>query len=399
MQMKISKTQLLEFLVILILSIVPTARAQWTSNFEYGNKIISLFIYGNRILVGTADQGVTYSSTDNGSSWSFFNALPATAFVAKDSNLFEGTSTIGVVLVNNYFGWTGASSGMTNLAVNALAEKDSMLFAGTNDSLFLSTNNGTNWTAVNMGVSNLHINAISIINKNIFVGTNNGIFLSTNNGTSWITASNGLPTLKVLSFASIDTNIFAGIYGGAFLSTNNGNSWIAVNNGLGGSTVGAFAVSGKNIFAVSGRVYLSTNNGGSWTDEELGGANSIAISGNYVFAGTASSSVWKRPLSEMVTTGIEKSKNQTPVQSTLQQNYPNPFNPSTIITFNLPSKSFVSLKVFDLVGREVATLMNQEKLAGTYHVTFDASKLLCGIYFYRLQTGSFIETKKLVLLK
>jgi hypothetical protein len=83
----------------------------------------------------------------------------------------------------------------------------------------------------------------------------------------------------------------------------------------------------------------------------------------------------------------------------LQQNYPNPFNPSTNIAFRLPAKSFVSLKVFDLVGREVVTLMSQEKPVGTYNVTFDASKLPSGVYFYHLQAGTFIETKKLVLLR
>ena len=83
----------------------------------------------------------------------------------------------------------------------------------------------------------------------------------------------------------------------------------------------------------------------------------------------------------------------------LGQNYPNPFNPSTKITYSIPEKSNVSLKVFDLLGSEVVELVKDEIEAGTYEITFYASNLPSGIYFYKLQAGSFVETKKLILLK
>ena len=98
---------------------------------------------------------------------------------------------------------------------------------------------------------------------------------------------------------------------------------------------------------------------------------------------------------------MEVKNNQVglPFKFELDQNYPNPFNPKTTISFALPIHSFVTLGIFDLLGREVAMLVSQEKSAGTYNVAFDASKLSSGIYFYRLQAGSFTETKKLILLK
>jgi hypothetical protein len=83
----------------------------------------------------------------------------------------------------------------------------------------------------------------------------------------------------------------------------------------------------------------------------------------------------------------------------LAQNFPNPFNPVTTIRFEIPQLSDVSLKVFDMLGREVMTLVNQEVPAGVYHVRFDGSKLPSGVYFYRLQSGQFVETRKLVLTK
>ena len=83
----------------------------------------------------------------------------------------------------------------------------------------------------------------------------------------------------------------------------------------------------------------------------------------------------------------------------LSQNYPNPFNPSTVISYRLPVIGFVTLKVYDVLGREVATLVNEEKSAGEYEIEFNGSKLPSGIYFYQLKTGNFVETKKMVLLK
>ncbi len=83
----------------------------------------------------------------------------------------------------------------------------------------------------------------------------------------------------------------------------------------------------------------------------------------------------------------------------LSQNYPNPFNPSTAISYQLPANSFATLKVYDVLGGEIVTLVNEEKPAGLYEVEFDASEFGSGVYFYQLKAGSFIETKKMVLLR
>jgi hypothetical protein len=92
---------------------------------------------------------------------------------------------------------------------------------------------------------------------------------------------------------------------------------------------------------------------------------------------------------------------QTNIPSTfeLEQNYPNPFNPSAKIKYSIPTSEFVFLKVFDVLGKEIKTLVNEYKLAGIYEVELDASKLPSGVYLYQLKAGSFIETKKMLLLK
>ncbi|MCC6253620.1 MAG: T9SS type A sorting domain-containing protein, partial [Ignavibacteriaceae bacterium] len=83
----------------------------------------------------------------------------------------------------------------------------------------------------------------------------------------------------------------------------------------------------------------------------------------------------------------------------LEQNYPNPFNPSTKISWQSPVSSHQTLKVYDVLGNEVATLVNEYKTAGSYEVEFNASSLSSGVYFYRLQAGSFVQTRKMILIK
>ena len=84
---------------------------------------------------------------------------------------------------------------------------------------------------------------------------------------------------------------------------------------------------------------------------------------------------------------------------TLEQNYPNPFNPKTVVSCQLPVASDVRLVVYDLLGREVAVLMDEHKEAGTYRMMFDASMLSTGVYFYRMTSGDFVECRKMLLVK
>ncbi len=100
-----------------------------------------------------------------------------------------------------------------------------------------------------------------------------------------------------------------------------------------------------------------------------------------------------------VVTGITKEGSSVPETFALLQNYPNPFNPTTVISYQLPVNSYVTLKVYDLLGREVAMLVNERKNAGTYSVQWNASGLSSGIYFYRLDANEKREMKKMMLVK
>jgi hypothetical protein len=113
---------------------------------------------------------------------------------------------------------------------------------------------------------------------------------------------------------------------------------------------------------------------------------------------------WAADSMQVIITGVEAEGLQ-PLTYKLEQNYPNPFNPITTIKYQIPKLSFVTLKVYDVLGSEIITLVNEEKPVGSYQIEFDATILSSGIYFYRLQVytpgraGSFVETKKMVLLR
>src|SRR5205085_12286756 len=94
-------------------------------------------------------------------------------------------------------------------------------------------------------------------------------------------------------------------------------------------------------------------------------------------------------------TGFAKKHNSAPVTFSLSQNYPNPFNPLTTIKYSLPKDLKVTIKIYDLLGREVNTLVNDFKKAGYYEVKFDGSNFASGVYFYRIEAGDFVQSKKM----
>ncbi|MCB0726910.1 MAG: T9SS type A sorting domain-containing protein, partial [Ignavibacteriae bacterium] len=99
------------------------------------------------------------------------------------------------------------------------------------------------------------------------------------------------------------------------------------------------------------------------------------------------------------TVGIQNTTFGIPTEFSLNQNYPNPFNPTTNLEFGIPELGFVSLKIYDMLGKEVKTLINETKPAGRYRISFDGSDLASGVYYYKIQAGDFVETKRMLLLK
>ena len=101
----------------------------------------------------------------------------------------------------------------------------------------------------------------------------------------------------------------------------------------------------------------------------------------------------------VIVTGLREGKNQLPLEYALYQNYPNPFNPSTTVRYDLPKATFVTLSIFDVLGRQISTIVEEEKPAGAYQVNVFVPNLPSGVYFYRIQARDYVKTKKFVLLR
>ncbi len=402
------------YFTISVIIFYSSLNAQWIqTDGPYIGDVCTFANSGTNLFAGTTDffvdSGGVFLSTNNGTNWNatgFQNAI-VSALAINGTNLFAGTPNGIFLSTNNGTSWTDLNILLGD--TRAFAISGTNLFAGTNGSgVFRSTNNGTSWTAVNNGLTNYVVIAFAVSGTNIFAGTySSGVFLSTNDGSNWTEANSGLMGNHIPSLTFYDINVFAGSNDGVFLSTNNGSNWTAA--GLQDTLVSALTVFGPNLFAGtsdilgnSGSVFLSTNNGINWTDVNSGlpntGVLALTISGTNLFAGTAGSGVWRRPLSEMIT-GVEDHNSDIPYQFILSQNYPSPFNPSTKIKYSVPQSATVTIKVFDILGNEIETLVNEEKTTGTYEITWYAVNLPSGIYFYKLQAGSFVETKKTILLK
>jgi|WetSurMetagenome_2_1015567.scaffolds.fasta_scaffold05445_7 hypothetical protein len=342
--------------------------ANWSNSGLGTNNVQCLALSGSTILAGTYASGI-FLSTNNGGSWATMNngltVMRVEALLATGTNLIAGTRTNsgGGIFLNNGGSWTLVCA---NRWAEAFIVSGNNIFAGCDDGdgVWLSTNNGTNWAVI--GLSGKSVYSLAINGTKLFAGTSSGVYVSSNNGINWTAINSGLPTNPpVTALAVTGSNIFAGINNGTdaiYFSSNNGNSWIAKNEGF------------TNVMYI--RAFIMVN--------------------NYIYAG-AGSQVWRRPLSDFI--GIKNISSEIPSSYSLRQNFPNPFNPATIIRFQIKDSRFVTLKVYDILGKEVETLVNEKLAPGTYEASFDASKYSSGVYFYRLTTEGFNETKKMMILK
>ncbi len=410
------KRFLLNLILIFFCFFHISAIAQWTQfapgtyPFSY-TWVEAIASTATGIFVGTHSNGM-FLSTDNGATWvAAKTGLPSGSFVYTlaiiGNDVLAGTSNNWGIYKTTNSGAQWTQSGLTGIPIDCLAQIGTNLFAGsTLFGVYLSTDAGANWTAVK---SDNGIYALTTGGTTLFAARNastRGVYLSPDNGTNWtFPANTGFPTSNITTLSTIGSNLFVGTMTGVYLSIDDGANWTTVNNGLTTLNVRSAVVNGSNLFVGTngGGVYLTTDNGSNWSAVNTGLTNkyvyALAVIGSDLYAGTMGSGLWKRSLSDMVTAVEDKNSTKQPSNFALHQNYPNPFNPTTTLSFAISYSSLVTLKVFDVLGKEIAVLVNENKPAGNYGVNFDASELSSGIYFYKLQAGNFSSTKKMVLTR
>jgi hypothetical protein len=277
--------------------------------------------------------------------------------------------------------------------------------------LLATTDGGATWTQMptapaQVGSEAGWNNSFFIEGTNIWFGTNNTkVYHSTNLGLSWTSG----PTTGTVNTYSIHFNSLTNGLGGgsttAFIvrTTDGGATYSGVGSiPTGSGNITGLEGTGSDYWALRGNhVFRSTNNGDNWTQDYTGTTALWDI--DFAIA-TGCPQGWAVGATGTIVrminiTGIPGVNNQVPSSYNLQQNYPNPFNPATKISFSLPKAGIVKLVVFDILGREVATIVNDYRPAGNYSVDFNAANISSGIYFYTLKSGGFTDTKKMVLMK
>jgi len=328
----------------------------------------------NQIWVA-GDAGTVILSTNSGTNWnlvnpgttvnfnSIFSRGSGVAYVVGDSGSCYYSDDLG----NTWSIRTVPTNQKINDGIGPLSGTSLIaLVGGTNGVIFKTTDAGVNWVSVQSGTTE-DINAFGFGPGVVFaVGSNGAMIKTTDAGNSWSSVS--VPTSENLF--SVDA------------SKQNANWIIACGS--------------------NGTIIKSTDAGTSWflqaspTTENL---NCVYAASNSIhFAGGMDGTLLKTNDGGGDPVGINDEE-EIPTEFSLDQNYPNPFNPSTTIKFTIPEASYVSLKIFNSLGEAIETLVAEELSAGNYKHELNATKLTSGIYFYILNTGKFLQTKKMILLK
>ena len=415
---------LTEAILSICISLTQAQQAFWEQMNVSPQAAVYAFVVTPKGVMFAGTENGGYKSIDTGKTWMQQNAgLPSGVQIGLLVSDSKGTIYAGVSTRQVQYGpvtyagvykllpdssvWQEINSGLTTLRITALGadQKHDIIFAGTaNAGGFNLGDTDTTWHMMDSSLSNLHLDCflVDTTNDHIFVGTDKGIFRSLNSGTTWSQLGNTTDFFVMTMAINSKGYIFAGSgpYG-VFRSTNEGETWDEKNPMPMDSLATNILVNSRDVvFAnTQGGIFSSSNDGDSWTSlaGSLSETTYLGLDANqYLYAGTATGIVY-RTINPTVTRILDRWTSNVAGYS-LANNFPNPFNPTTTISYQISQRGLVTLKVYDVLGREIVVLVNEEKTAGIYKIEYDGSNISSGIYFYKLQAGSFVQTKKMILL-
>lgn len=378
----------------------------------------------NDVLYAGTEDGI-YGTADGGIHWqemypaSGEDSASVLSLAADGVYVYAGTET-GLYRTND-----AGEHWMKVLAagskVSAITVWDNDIYAAAESSIYHSTNNGETWHKEDLPSSfSSGFNTIKGIGDNLYTADDAQVYHKSKEDTSWTEAGRIIEygIIQVQDFIIQGDGLFAATTNtGVFRSMNNGINWFSADSGIPSTSANAnnkwvysfAAVEDIFLAGTNTGIYSSTDEGENWDGVNAGIEDAINprisklyVYDGYVYAGTREIGVVKRPAAEFAEPGpvsVKEEKEAAPSSFTLHQNYPNPFNPVTHIKFSLPASAMVSLKIYDITGREVATLISEKMTAGSHTKRWNAENLASGIYMYRLKAGSFTQTRKLTLIK
>ena len=379
----------------------------------------SVFFVDSKLGWIAGENGTILHTTNSGSNWtkqsiSTLNNLYSIFFVDKNTGWCAGTTIHKTTDSGN--NWVYQYTPSAANSIYFLDENHG--WAACNDGRILKTTNGEDWVIKITG-TNFDFYAIQFVTKDTgWVSGKNTIYVpgygsfddrrilkTLDGGETWfeVHRSSSYDHIYVADIFFIDQNVGWACnqeYYPMIKTTDGGNTWIELNF-RGGRSIKFVNENIGWVCKETDGIYRTTDGGITWNLQHTGvttPVNSVYLindSTGWVVGGYGTILSTKKNQN-----GEDDSiDTQTPSEYNLAQNYPNPFNPATTIMYEIPQYVFVTLKVYDILGREVAKLVNEEKPAGTFNVEFDGKALTSGIYFYQLKAGNYSETKKMILLK
>ncbi len=358
--------------------------ANWENNQGFmDEKLFSVFFVDSNL--GFVSGSEIARTTDGGANWSTVFSLSMNEFYS-------------VYFINSTTGW--------------IAGKNSLQSKGL---IYKTTDSGLNWSLLRSDTLKTYTSVFFVDGNNGWVSGQSGdILFTSDGGTNWSSQTSG--TTSNLNSIYFVNNLTGWAVG------DNGTILNTINGGTPVELVSFTAIANANEITLTWSTASETNNQGfeiqrlqnyriaklqDW--ENIGyvaGFGTTTERHNYSFTDCdVIQGSYQYRLKQIDFDGtfeysqVVEAVIPLATEFSLLQNYPNPFNPSTRLQYTIGNRQFVSLKVYDFLGREVATLVNQDRPAGSYEVGFDGSNLTSGIYFYRLKSGEFTETRKMVLLR
>ncbi|HEX2787171.1 MAG TPA: YCF48-related protein [Ignavibacteria bacterium] len=357
-----------------IIVFTSNAGATWTQqNSGTTNKLYSiawLEVQGAP-LIAVGENGLILRTTNDGQTWNVV-PCPVTStlrYIADNGTMICGDNGVILKSTNNGATWVQKNSGVT-AKLNVISDAFLVVAAGDGGVVVRSNAIGDVWTQINPGVTS-NFYALPMFHAPLLLMGENGLIRKSSDfGSNWFTIP--APTNRTIRSYQYSQNNNDKVYavcddGVIMKSTNQGNTW-------------GFQVSGTTQNLHKCFFYLADWEG--WACGEGGVILKTTDGGGQIFP-----------------TEITNTSTEIPDEFELKQNYPNPFNPSTNFEFRIADFGFASLKIFDVSGKETASLLNEFLQPGSYSINWNAIGLSSGIYFYTLSAGSFKETKRMMLVK
>jgi len=416
--------------LLLILYLNPRVYAQWNpQNSGTNYDLESVFFLDSQIGYASGEYGTIIKTTSGGLVWENISPGPPNAV---DKIVFTAANT----------GYAFARGGLILKTTNGGTTWDNLNYSGDavilRDACFTDANTGyavghaivppsygarivqttdagTSWITLEIAneawLYDVHFPATDV---GYAIGTSNisgnCIWKTTDAGNSWPLLTSGISGfLNDIYFTDIDTGYL--VVGGRILKTTDGginwnqtfyNQTFSLSAIYFGDNTTGYAV-GEDVFDETGLIVKTADSGINWQQQNIDSTAGLSglffINPNVGWAVGSNGTILTTTNGGGTTDINDQQIADIPLRFSLAQNYPNPFNPSTTIRYNLPSAEFVTLKVYDVLGREVVTLVNEQQTAGSYGVQFDASQVASGLYFYKITTASFNSTRKMVVMK